>query len=164
MSTHSTRASLPCRCRRSLGFSVLALALIGVATGREHLRAQPLQGTIMPVVHGVEIAEGQEMVMELPPGAELPPEVMEAMQAVRAGGGTNAPASPEQQRLQALLKLQFDRRPQELLQTLARQLDPAAVQTNEVQRFRDDVVGGRPWVSSSPPCPKRIVPKFTGTC
>lgn len=33
--------------------------------------------------------------------------------------------------------------PQELLQTLARQLDPTAVRTNEVERFRDDVVAGR---------------------
>jgi hypothetical protein len=56
---------------------------------------------------------------------------------------TNAPASPEEKRLKELLQLQYDRRPQELLQILGRQIDGSVSQTNEVLRFRDDVVAGR---------------------
>src|SRR6185436_16632536 len=42
-----------------------------------------------------------------------------------------------------LLQLQYDRRPQELLQAMGRQMDGSVSQTNEVLRFRDDVVAGR---------------------
>lgn len=146
MSTLSKRASAPRPHQPALGSRLLAFALICLTTGSADVQAQQLQTIIVPAIPGSEINESETTVFELPPGAELPPEALQAMQAMQGaqgGGGTNAPASPEQQRLQTLLKLQFDRRPQELLQTLARQLDPAAVRTNEVEQFRDDVVAGR---------------------
>lgn len=110
-----------------------------------HLDAQVLPAQlIVPAVPSVQVSPGEGAAVFLPPGADVPPEVLRALALQAASAGApNASPSPDDQRLQAVLQLQFDRRPQELLQTLARQLDPASTQTNEVERFRDDVVAGR---------------------
>jgi hypothetical protein len=73
--------------------------------------------------------------VELPAGIKLP----------ESASRTNAPASPEEKRLQELLKLQFDRRPAAVLETLAKQAAGKA-ETNEVQRFQADVVTGN-WMA-----------------
>lgn len=118
---------------------LVGVGLLATSVGAQTVPAQIL----VPAVPGIRVTAGAgATAIELPPGVEMPPELLEAMQA-QAVATTNAQPSPEDQRLQAVLRLQFDRRPQELLQTLARQLDPAATQTNEVERFRDDVVAGR---------------------
>jgi hypothetical protein len=140
---------------------LLVASLLALTSAPQALPAQ----LILPAVPVIQVSEAGTPVIELPPGLEMPPEAMQAM-AMQAAGATNAQASPEEQRLQALLRLQFDRRPQELLQTLARQLDPATVQTNEVERFRDDVVAGR-WPAVGAyiaALPERIVRRCTATC
>lgn len=83
-------------------------------------------------------AEGAEPGM-----AELEAAMTAAGLTVEGAAAAGA-MSPEDQRLQQLLQLQFDRQPQELLQALSRHLDPASGGgTNEIERFRDDVVAGR---------------------
>lgn len=124
---------------RPRGLLLAVLPAFWLAAGLAEAQAQPVMIQIAPTP-GVVVGTTQEPSGQAPPGVELPPDVLQAM---RRAGGTNAAASPEDQRLQELLQLQFDRRPQELLGTLARELDPAAQPTNEVQRFRDDVVAGR---------------------
>lgn len=60
-------------------------------------------------------------------------------------GTTNAPAqakSPEAQRLQALLKLKFDRSPNAILKGLAAQFNPTNASTNAVEQFKQDVILG----------------------
>ena len=75
----------------------------------------------------------------LPPGAELPGALR---QGTNAPAKTNAPVSPEEKRLQELLKLQYDRRPPALLDAFAKQAAGNTAATNEVLRFQADVVAG----------------------
>src|SRR6188474_442659 len=58
-------------------------------------------------------------IISVEPGERINPSPMpvpftEGIPGVRPPGVTNAPASPEEQRLQELLQLQYDRRPQEI--------------------------------------------------
>src|SRR5262245_60409407 len=57
---------------------------------------------------------------ELPPGLVLPPGMLVPgfPGTNQVAARTNAPASPDEKRLQELLKLQFDRRPSAVLQAL----------------------------------------------
>lgn len=89
----------------------------------------------------------QNLVLELPPGVTLPPGVVLPDGALPpgvrapAGAATNAPAaSPEEARLQGLLKLQFDRSPAAIMSALAERAKSADAKTNEVQQFELDVV------------------------
>jgi hypothetical protein len=50
--------------------------------------------------------------------------------------------SPDDKRLQDILKLQFDRRPAAILKALAKRAESAAALTNDVQRFEVDVATG----------------------
>jgi hypothetical protein len=98
-----------------------------------HLDAQDAADALDPAV-----------LLELPPGVTLPPGFSLPGRANRSQtGDTNAATSPEERRLQELLRLQFDRRPSSLLQTLARQWDGSPQPTNDVLRFRQDVIAGR---------------------
>jgi hypothetical protein len=103
--------------------------------------AAPAQVVVVPAVPSastLHVIEGQTIMVEAlgDPGMPLPPG------AAMAGRG-NTNRAPADKQLQELLQLQFDRRPQEVLQTMSRQLDGSVEQTNQVQRFRDDVVAGR---------------------
>lgn len=75
---------------------------------------------------------------EFPPGATLPG-------ATAKPSGTNTPAkatSPEEKRLQELLKLKFDRTADSILSALSAQLDASPTTTNEVERFKQNVIMG----------------------
>ena len=52
------------------------------------------------------------------------------------------PQSPDDKRLQEILKLQFDRRPAAILKALAKKAEGAAALTNDMQRFEVDVAAG----------------------
>ncbi len=90
----------------------------------------------------------QNLTFELPPGVTLPPGVVLPEGALPPGvhspareTGTNAPpATPEELRLQALLKLQFDRSPVAIMNALAERAKSPAARTNEVEQFEVDVV------------------------
>jgi hypothetical protein len=91
-------------------------------------------------------AQDAPVIIEVPPAIELlqpPPGIVAPTNFPAGPAKTNSPAlSDEDKRLQALLKLPFDRRPTAVLQSLAKQAagDPAV--TNEVQRFQAEVVTG----------------------
>lgn len=108
------------------------VTFLQVAPLRSDEVAVPTESIVPPEAVMAEVVSGEGLPVEL--------------SAAAAAAQTNAPASPEAQRLQELLRLQFDRRPQSLVQTLARGLDPDPATTNAVQRFREDVVAGR-WVA-----------------
>jgi len=102
------------------------------------------------LVAGIGLAAAQpaqNLVIELPPGVTLPPGVVLPAGALPSGvrppaeGATNAPAaSPEDVRLQELLKLQFDRSPAAVMNALAARAKSSEAKTNEVQQFELDVV------------------------
>lgn len=94
----------------------------------------------IPAEQPVHFVEGEVVVLEPPAEGGM---ISGAEGVAVSPETTNAAAGAEAQRLQAILRLQFDRRPQELLRTLARQLDPAVSPTNELECFREDVVAGR---------------------
>jgi len=82
--------------------------------------------------------------VEMPAEVELPPGVTLPQRAARADG-TNAtaqPLSPADQRLQALLKLKFDRTPTSILNAYSAQFDNPNASTNEVERFQQSVIRG----------------------
>lgn len=119
--------------RNSFGIAwLLALAVASGASGQTAVIVQPSPG-FEHFLGEIELPPGVEV--ELPPGVTLPE---------RPGNsdGTNAPAkaaSPEEKRLQQLLKLKFDRTPASVFAAYA-ETDKA--NTNEVERFKQDVVRG----------------------
>src|SRR5215204_3766257 len=122
-----------------------ALVAIVAFTGAANLA--PAQSTNVIVLPAGGLPEG----LVLPPGVQLPPGVVlpagvelpsGGRQSTNALSKTNAPASPEEKRLQELLKLQFDRRAPAVLDALAKQAAGNGELTNEVQRFQADTVAG----------------------
>lgn len=90
---------------------------------------------------GVEFFPGDIVV---PPGAELPAGLNLPAPPTKAGG-TNSAAkavSPEDKRLQELLKLKFDRSATTIIKGLSAQFDPASAGTNEVEQFKQSVIIG----------------------
>ena len=80
----------------------------------------------------------------LPPGVQLPPGVTLPTTPTQPGD-TNRPGkpeSPEDKRLQELLKLKFDRTPTAILSAFSAQLDASKSVTNEVERFQQSVILG----------------------
>jgi hypothetical protein len=132
---HTFRQVLECGCPPPLSLVLICLGLLSFATSQLHAQTATtrLQGIIVRPDGTPETSELPPGI-ELPPGVQLPPGVNPGKEATAK---TNAPASPEEKRLQELLKLQFDRRPTAILEALAK-----GDATNEVQRFQRDVVAG----------------------
>ena len=90
--------------------------------------------------------DAPDVEIQLPPGVVLPPGVTLPSRPPRSTAGTNKTAeakSPEEKRLQELLKLKFNRSASTILDTLADQFDSKkAASTNEVERFKQHVVVG----------------------
>ena len=90
---------------------------------------------------GFEVQLGD---VQLPPGVILPPGVTLPQRPAKTDG-TNAAAkatSPEETRLQELLKLKFDRTASSVLDAFSAQLDSSKVITNEVEQFKQSVIRG----------------------
>jgi hypothetical protein len=116
--------------------SAIALVMTLVAAG---VHAQPT--VPVPPPPGFEVMVGDVV---LPSGTQLPPGV-QPPNAPAKPGSTNNPSkteSPEEKRLQALLKLKFDRSPNAILKGLATQFDAKTASTNEVEQFKQMVVLG----------------------
>jgi len=120
-----------------LQFSIAGIALM-LATTQAKGQAVVFSQNIVQIGGPAEATQLPPGV-ELPPGVQLPPG---ARPPNPAAGATNAPVSPEEKRLQELLKLSFDRRASSVLQALAKQAEEKAASTNEVQKFQADVVAG----------------------
>ena len=121
--------------KNSLSISILsAIALMTqVAYSQSTVVVQTLPGF-----------EAQLGDVQLPSGVTLPPGVT-LPQRPSGMDGTNAPAknaSPEERRLQELLKLKFDRSPSAVLDAFSAQLDSSKAITNEVEQFRQSVIRG----------------------
>lgn len=118
------------------GSGLLAVALAFLPGG---VQAQTAVTVQMPP--GFEVMLGD---IVLPPEAQFPPGVTLPTPPARPGG-TNSPAkneSPEEKRLQELLKLKFDRSPNTIMKGLAAQFDAAKASTNEVEQFKQSVILG----------------------
>jgi hypothetical protein len=68
-----------------------------------------------------------------------PPDITAATKAAVATS-TNTVASPEERRLQDLLKLPYDRRPASVLKAMARKAEGEGAFTNDLERFQADVI------------------------
>jgi len=118
-----------------------ACFLAAMVFGFGAITASAQTSTIVQTPPGVEVRPGHII---LPPGMELPPGVRLPN---RPGppDGTNTVAktqSPEEKRLQELLKLKFNRTPDSILKGLAGQYDATSATTKEVEQFQQSVVMG----------------------
>ena len=119
--------------RRSFGITML-LALTATCSARGQ------SAVVVQTPPGFEVQLGD---VQLPPGVELPPGVT-LPQRPGKPDGTNAPAkaSPEEKRLQELLKLKFDRTPASIFNAYSAEFDTSKTSTNEVEQFKQCVVRG----------------------
>lgn len=113
---------------------VLALALTASAVAAQ-------TAVTVQTPPGFEVFLGDVV---LPAGFEFPPGATPPTPPPRAGGTNNPakPQSPDEQRLQELLKLKFDRTPVSILSTFSTQLDASQATTNEVEQFKQSVIVG----------------------
>lgn len=121
--------------------SLLCLTLLASALVARWVAAQTTVRVIP--TPGVDFFLGGGEVV-LPPGVELPPGVQLPGAPARPDS-TNNPAkapSPEEKRLQELLKLKFDRSPTAIIKGLSAQFDAANASTNEVEQFKQNVIRG----------------------
>lgn len=89
-----------------------------------------------------EAIQIEAVQIELPPGIRVPGLPPGAIPPNTAGTNASAkPQTPEEKRLQELLKLKFNRTASSILDALAGQLEGRTA-TNEVEQFRQIVVGG----------------------
>lgn len=120
--------------RQSFGISLLlALGVAGGAYGQTAVIVQRTPGFEHFLADVV-----------LPPDVTLPPGVTIPLRPGEAEGTNTAakPTSPEDQRLQELLKLRFDRSSASIFDAYSAQLDRTRAATNEVQQFQQNVIRG----------------------
>ena len=90
--------------------------------------------------------DAADVEIQLPPGVVLPPGVTLPLRPTRSAAGTNKTTeakSPEEKRLQELLKLKFTRTAPAILDALAGQFDEKkTASTNEVEGFKQRVIVG----------------------
>ncbi|MDQ3623043.1 MAG: hypothetical protein M3463_11210 [Verrucomicrobiota bacterium] len=112
---------------------VLIRGLVAMACSSLPLQAQEPVGTVVE-----KSGPGSASSVPAPPVAAGTP-----ASAAPANPASSAPQTEEEKRLQALLKLKFDRRPASVLRALASQMDSSAAANDAVQQFQLDVVAGR---------------------
>jgi hypothetical protein len=96
--------------------------------------------TMLPfVVSDAQELPGNATVIQIVPGTAVPVPPEAGANIAKASAGTNTASSPEEKRLQELLKLKFDRSPASILEAKAR----VTAQDGSVESFRINVVSGR---------------------
>src|SRR4029453_15183261 len=91
------------------------------------------------VVSDAQELPGNATVIQIVPGTAVPVPPEAGANIAKASAGTNTASSPEEKRLQELLKLKFDRSPASILEAKAR----VTAQDGSVESFRINVVSGR---------------------
>src|SRR5262245_49975964 len=119
---------------RFIGLAIVSLSAFAFTASLSPARAQTDDTVI--------VQEEQPPAVNLPAGVQLPNRIIITSTNTSAGGTNSTLRTPEERRLQEILKLTFDRRPQTILQALAKASGDNTAPTNDVERFQASVVTG----------------------